>query len=258
MTTAINQQSPRFEFVEAHFDWNQNVMKAAASPSPIPTALEVSHKTVLQIHLVHYNTMYGSCEEAGKFKDGIVVLTVSFHEDTQENLLLNSLIDGLTRVTKVDSNCLLEDLSLRSLIPGTPDSFSTMRGTMCSNTSLEEPSCQQCLWISLTHSQTIGYSQLRELQLIRMRERKQGGREEEQQFLEVPQKELTTPSKTVANKPLFIIGSDAIPSHSSTSKSTNGKITNNNESIVTNGSIRDTLNESQIQGKSLTSISWSS
>lgn len=108
------------------------------------------------MHLVHYNTKYGSAAEAGQYSDGLLVLATLFHADVVENPLLNPIVNNLESIIKFNSKTKIsEPIVLGTLIPATKDIFYMYQG------SLTTPPCSESVtWILFTQVPRIGYSQL--------------------------------------------------------------------------------------------------
>lgn len=108
------------------------------------------------MHLVHYNTKYGSAAEAGQYPDGLLVLATLFHADVVENPLLNPIVNNLESIIKFNSKTKIpEPVVLRTLIPATKDIFYMYQG------SLTTPPCSESVtWILFTQVPSVGYSQL--------------------------------------------------------------------------------------------------
>ncbi|XP_071522340.1 uncharacterized protein [Panulirus ornatus] len=80
-----------FAFLQFHFHWGATNRRGSEHTID-------GKRFPAELHLVHYNTEYGSVEEAVKYEDGLAVLGIMLVISPTDNPKLDNIIKGLSRV----------------------------------------------------------------------------------------------------------------------------------------------------------------
>lgn len=139
----------KYEFSHFHFHWGKDDSRGA----------EHTYDGVrypMEIHIVHYNSKYGSEVEAWKHPDGILVIAVFFQLNPGNNGNLDTIVDMVKRVPKSGNEADLRfALTLRQLLPNDFNEFFRYKG------SKTTPQCEESiLWIIMTQTKPIGADQV--------------------------------------------------------------------------------------------------
>lgn len=107
------------------------------------------------MHLVHYNTRYGSFEEASQRSDGLMVLTLLFQVNDQSNPDLGGLIKIIQGLHNKSEKSISQSLNLARIIPKETHEFFRYQG------SLTTPECNEsALFLIFANPQQIGSEQV--------------------------------------------------------------------------------------------------
>nr|CAH0103073.1 unnamed protein product [Daphnia galeata] len=136
--------SNRYNFVQFHFHWGNN--SAHGSEHRIKSKWYPA-----ELHLVHYNTKYGSFSEATKYEDGLAVLGVFIKVGKNANSAFRAVVDQLSEVDEDGDETTLNNLiSFKHLLPSRTSSFFRYSG------SFTMPGCEQIIvWTVFDNSITV-------------------------------------------------------------------------------------------------------
>ncbi|KAK4026003.1 hypothetical protein OUZ56_015032 [Daphnia magna] len=144
-----------YAFVQFHLHWGGDSTKGSEH-------LIKSKSYPAELHLVHYNTKYGSFADATMHSDGLAVLGIFLQVGSSDNEFLQPLVDQLGEVIADHNETTLTDLvSFKDLLPRQTSSFYRYNG------SLTTPNCQQIvIWtvfdtpVEISERQLAKYRQL--------------------------------------------------------------------------------------------------
>ncbi|XP_046449786.1 carbonic anhydrase 2-like [Daphnia pulex] len=120
-----------FKFVQFHLHWGANSAKGSEH-------LIKSKSYPAELHMVHYNTKYGTYADASAHSDGLAVLGVFISIGSNDNVSFQPLVDQLDEVITAHSETTLTNLVLfQNLLPRQTTSFYRYSG------SLTTPSCNE-------------------------------------------------------------------------------------------------------------------
>jgi len=113
----------------------------------------------LELHLVHYNSQYGSIENSLPHGDGLAVLSVLFSLSPNGNPSLSPLLSALSPVSQPGTQSPISGaLVLSSLLPTDPSTFYRYPG------SLTTPGCNEVVtWTIFHQSSSVSEDQLQAL-----------------------------------------------------------------------------------------------
>ncbi|XP_068234635.1 uncharacterized protein [Palaemon carinicauda] len=136
-----------YTFLQFHFHWGADDTRGSEHTVD-------GHMYPAELHLVHYNTKYGSAAEALKNSDGLAVLGV-FLEIGSTNSKMQHLIDGLARIKNSDAETSLTPFALGDLLPTNVHDFYRYIG------SLTTPTCNEIVtWTVFKEAIQISSSQM--------------------------------------------------------------------------------------------------
>jgi carbonic anhydrase len=111
----------------------------------------------LEIHLVHFNTLYGNSTAAQAHADGLAVLGVFHTVHSTNNTNLQPIVNGLRRIPYVDQTAEVQNVDLRKLLPNDLSKFFRYSG------SLTTPPCSEVVtWTVFDDTRGVSEAQLRE------------------------------------------------------------------------------------------------
>lgn len=120
-----------FAFVQFHLHWGNNSSQGSEH-------LIKSKGYPAEMHMVHFNTKYGSFAEASKYEDGVAVLAIFLKVGSSDSQSFQPLVEQLGEIAKDGDEVILRNpISLSNLLPGRTSSFYRYSG------SLTTPACQQ-------------------------------------------------------------------------------------------------------------------
>ena len=142
-----------YQLIQLHFHWDRTNSTLGSEHGLH------GRRRALEMHLVHFNTRYGSPPEAGSHSDGFAVLGIFFDntdEDENNNPEMNKIVYQLREITSFNSSTQLKrPLNLRKLLPQDIDTFYSYEG------SLTTPPCSEIItWVIFPEVQSIGPNQL--------------------------------------------------------------------------------------------------
>ncbi|XP_045033331.1 carbonic anhydrase 2 [Daphnia magna] len=145
-----------YAFVQFHLHWGGDSTKGSEH-------LIKSKSYPAELHLVHYNTKYGSFADATMHSDGLAVLGIFLQVGSSDNEFLQPLVDQLGEVIADHNETTLTDLvSFKDLLPRQTSSFYRYNG------SLTTPNCQQIvIWTVFDTPVEISERQLAKYRLLR-------------------------------------------------------------------------------------------
>ncbi|XP_046637017.1 carbonic anhydrase 2-like [Daphnia pulicaria] len=151
--------SNRYNFVQFHFHWGND--SSHGSEHRIK-----SKKYSAELHLVHYNTKYGSFSEATKYDEGLAVLGVLIKVGKKINSAFRAVVDQLNEVDEDgDETTLVNLISFKDLLPSRTTTFFRYSG------SFTTPGCEEIIiWTVFDDSITISESQLSKFRLLKGRD----------------------------------------------------------------------------------------
>ncbi|XP_045187564.2 carbonic anhydrase 1-like [Mercenaria mercenaria] len=140
-----------YSTVQLHFHWGDSDQHGSEH-----TVNGASYP--LEMHIVNWNSdKYVSVAEAMKHKDGIAVLGVHFEISTNDNTVLDPIIQAIQQVTDPDwdNRVELTAMSIRNLLPKNACRYYRYHG------SLTTPECQESvIWTVFAEKLTISERQL--------------------------------------------------------------------------------------------------
>ncbi|MCQ8064034.1 carbonic anhydrase family protein [Salmonella enterica] len=145
------------EFIaqQMHFHWGGASSEISGSEHTVD-----GRRHVAEVHVVHYNSKYGSYEEAVSAPDGLAVLAALFTvKDYSENIYYSNFISHLTKIRYPGQTTVLTDLDIIDMLPENLQSYYTYRG------SLTTPPCtENVLWFILKDEVQISKAQILKLE----------------------------------------------------------------------------------------------
>merc|ERR1719357_2118982 len=144
-----------FIFAQGHFHWGNSSMVGSEH-------LVGGRAFPLELHLVHYNSKYGTIGEALKYKDGLAVIGIMHEISDVDNPSLEPIMKSLDYVNNAKDQVLSsQGFSLGSLLPPDPSAFFRYDG------SLTTPGCTEVVTWSLLHqNQVVSEQQLQRLRSL--------------------------------------------------------------------------------------------
>ncbi|XP_061387188.1 carbonic anhydrase 2-like [Musca vetustissima] len=148
-----------YEFANVHFHWGAN--DSLGSEHVINR-----QRYAAEVHAVHYNTRYGSLEEALNYGDGVAVLTTFYQANPAQNLTgLQDVSEALTLIQAYESSTEIENFKLSGLFGGIDSSSRNFYYTYLG--SLTTPPCAEAvIWIISTRSLDVNPQQLVPFRLL--------------------------------------------------------------------------------------------
>ncbi|KAK4026008.1 hypothetical protein OUZ56_015037 [Daphnia magna] len=121
----------RYNFFQFHFHWGSD--SSQGSEHRID-----SNSYPAELHLVHYNTKYGSFANATNYDDGLAVLGILITVGKSSRSAFRTVVDQLSKVENDgDETTMEKPISLNELLPSRITSFFRYSG------SLTTPNCEQ-------------------------------------------------------------------------------------------------------------------
>ncbi|XP_066977821.1 uncharacterized protein [Macrobrachium rosenbergii] len=118
-----------YTFLQFHFHWGSDDTRGSEHTVN-------GHMHPAELHLVHYNSKYGSAAEALTHSDGLAVLGI-FLEIGEANAKLQHIIDGLANIKTADAEASITPFALQDLLPTNVQDFYRYTG------SLTTPTCNE-------------------------------------------------------------------------------------------------------------------
>ncbi|XP_066122680.1 carbonic anhydrase 6 [Saccopteryx bilineata] len=137
--------------VEMHFHWGGTPYKISGSEHTIDGI-----RYAIEIHVVHYNSKYGSFDVAKGMPDGLAVLAALVEvNDYFENTYYNKFLSHLKNVRNAEQSTVLSGLDIRTMLPEDLRYYYSYRG------SLTTPPCTENVqWFVLVDSVRLSRAQI--------------------------------------------------------------------------------------------------
>ncbi|XP_050740237.1 carbonic anhydrase 2-like [Eriocheir sinensis] len=114
-----------------------------------------------EVHLVHYLERYGNFSEALKHDNGVAVLSVMLELSSEDNPLLDPIVNALTKITKPGESASITPFPLSCILPKNTDRFFRYDG------SLTTPECNEVVvWTVFLETVPISTAQLEEFRKL--------------------------------------------------------------------------------------------
>ena len=102
----------QYRFAQMHFHWGSSTAKGGSEHT-----LE-GKRYAAELHLVHYNTKYGSITEAINYSDGLAVIGVLMDVGPKIHIGFGKIVNGLSKVKKANTKTTLpQPLRFDELLP---------------------------------------------------------------------------------------------------------------------------------------------
>ncbi|XP_053654446.2 carbonic anhydrase 2 [Cherax quadricarinatus] len=137
-----------YTFAQFHFHWG--------SPSTLGSEHTIDGKRyAAELHVVHYKTAYGNVSAASSYSDGLTVLAMLIQIGEDDNLRLQSVIDGLATIHEAGTTNHIVPFPLRELLPENVENFYSYLG------SLTIPPCSEAvIWTIFKEPITMSMNQM--------------------------------------------------------------------------------------------------
>ena len=135
----------RYNFVQLHFHWGGDssrgsehligfrryIIKWFWKKKKKKLKLNLLHSYAGELHIVHYNSKYGSFAEATQHSDGLAVLAVLIELGKRDNVALRHIVQQLQQI-KVDGEetNLLDPIPIGDLLPENTNNFYRYQGSL--------------------------------------------------------------------------------------------------------------------------------
>ena len=84
-----------------------------------------------ELHIVHYNSKYGSFAEATRHSDGLAVLGILIELGKRDNIALRHIVRQLEQIqTDGEETNLLDPLPIGDLLPSNTNNFYRYQGSL--------------------------------------------------------------------------------------------------------------------------------
>ncbi|KAG5893397.1 hypothetical protein JTB14_038059 [Gonioctena quinquepunctata] len=140
-----------YNFAQLHFHWGKTDTEGSEN-------LINNHSFPLELHMVFFNTQYGSFDAAGNEPDGLAVLSFLYHKSDEDNLNYATFEDKLLAIKKIASDVQMVDFgSLDNFTTTDRNTYFTYKG------SLTTPPCSEVVtWIEFVNTIPLSHSQIQE------------------------------------------------------------------------------------------------
>lgn len=113
-----------YAFDSVHFHWGENMTSGSEH------SLDGS-KYAGEIHLIHYNHMYGTYCQAKTHPNGIVIMATLLQESNTTNANLEAVVNNLRRVRTKNSKAVINTpLPISALLPSSTSKYFMYRGSL--------------------------------------------------------------------------------------------------------------------------------
>ncbi|EFX88121.1 alpha-carbonic anhydrase [Daphnia pulex] len=114
----------RYNFVQLHFHWGQSF---SGSEHRID-----GEQYPAELHMVHYNSKYGTFTEALSYEDGLAVFGIMIELQSRDNIAFRHLeqFDNIIDPSIANSDTLKYSVPLSDLLPDNTDSFFRYNGSL--------------------------------------------------------------------------------------------------------------------------------
>nr|ACO10881.1 Carbonic anhydrase 1 [Caligus rogercresseyi] len=156
--TAPHLNGDTFRFAQLHFHWGGDNKYGSEH-------LLDGYQAPIEVHLVHFNTKYGSTIEEALAMEGVsdnlAVLGILFDIIPCSVVELNTLVSELANIKNPQSKASISGLTLERFLPTDTDTFFSYSG------SLTTPKCQEIVsWTVFKDSSFISQTQLDEFRKL--------------------------------------------------------------------------------------------
>ncbi|XP_050740240.1 carbonic anhydrase 2-like isoform X2 [Eriocheir sinensis] len=115
-----------------------------------------------EVHLVHYLESTGSFDKALTHDNGVAVLSMMLELSSEDNPLLEPIVDALTKITKPGESVSITPFPISYILPNNRDSFFRYKG------SLTTPECKEVVvWTVFRETIPISTAQLEEFRKLK-------------------------------------------------------------------------------------------
>ncbi|MXQ81843.1 hypothetical protein E5288_WYG004854 [Bos mutus] len=140
---------------QMHFHWGGASSEISGSEHTVD-----GMRYIIEIHVVHYNSKYGSYEEAQNEPDGLAVLAALVEvKDYAENTYYSNFISHLEDIRYAGQSTVLRDLDIQDMLPGDLRYYYSYLG------SLTTPPCTENVhWFVVADTVKLSKTQIEKLQ----------------------------------------------------------------------------------------------
>ncbi|EFX88119.1 alpha-carbonic anhydrase [Daphnia pulex] len=145
----------RYNFAQLHFHWDEGLLGSEHTIN--------RQKYSAELHVVHYNTKYGSFDNAVPHADGLAVLGILIDLQARDNIAFRHLeqFDKIIDPSRTISDRLQFSVPLVDLLPDSTESFFRYNG------SLTTPGCNEdVIWTVFETPIAISVRQLAKFRLL--------------------------------------------------------------------------------------------
>ena len=114
----------RYNFVQLHFHWGSDASQGSEH--------NIQFRSYpAELHIVHYNTKYGSFPDATSHSDGLAVLGILMEMEARDNVALRHIVELFPRilVEGLETN-VANPIPLQDLLPDNTDNFYRYHGSL--------------------------------------------------------------------------------------------------------------------------------
>lgn len=148
----------RYKFSQLHYHWGHSTLEGSYH------SIDGNHLP-LEVHCVHFKSSYGNQATALEHPDGILIVVIFYHINTEKSLLFDIFSNNILKVKQPNVSVTIEPFSVLHLLHKFEIDYFLYWGQVVSNINKNnEVLKQSVLWLI---SRECGYLSLEQLKLFR-------------------------------------------------------------------------------------------